>query len=49
VITAYPDFEKAFGMRASKKRKLYNGQIRCDYYQYFGKLPPRKEMEKTNE
>jgi len=46
VITAYPDFEKAFGQKASKKRKLYNGQIRCDYYQYFGKLPPRQEKEK---
>jgi len=49
IITAYPDFEKPFGQRASKKRKLYNGSIRCDYYQFFGKLPPREKKEKTNE
>ncbi len=49
VITAYPEFEKAFGMRASKKRKLYNGQLRCDFYQFFGALPPRQEKEKSDE
>ena len=24
----------AFGKRADKKRKLYNGMIKCDYYMY---------------
>lgn len=34
-LTADRDFEKAFGIKADKVRKLYNGNIRCDYYQYF--------------
>jgi putative N6-adenine-specific DNA methylase len=28
-------FEKYFGKVADKKRKLYNGMIKCDLYQYF--------------
>lgn len=34
-ICADEDFEKHYGRRADKKRKLYNGNIRCNYYQYF--------------
>ena len=41
VITSHPGFERLFGKRASKKRKLYNGDIKVDYYQYFGPRPPR--------
>ena len=29
------DFENCFGKRADKKRKLYNGMIKCDLYMYF--------------
>ena len=32
VITAYPFFEKDFGMRADRKRKLYNSEIESVYY-----------------
>ena len=28
-------FERSFGARANKRRKLYNGSIRCDLYMYF--------------
>lgn len=34
VITSDPDFEKCFGRRAEKKRKLYNGMIKCELYQF---------------
>lgn len=34
IITSEPEFEHYFGARATKKRKLYNGMIRCDYYMY---------------
>lgn len=40
VITPHPDFERLFDRVAHKKRKLYNGNIRCDLYQYFGPRPP---------
>jgi putative N6-adenine-specific DNA methylase len=38
ILTSYSDFEKQYGRKATKKRKLYNGFIRTDYYQYFGKF-----------
>ena len=34
VITSEPEFEHYFGCRADKKRKLYNGMIKCDYYMF---------------
>ena len=34
VITSEPEFEHYFGKRADKKRKFYNGKIKCDYYMY---------------
>ena len=36
VITSEPEFEHYFGKRADKKRKFYNGKIKCDYYMYTG-------------
>lgn len=41
VITAHPEFERLYGKRADKRRKLYNGRIPCQYYQYPGPKPPR--------
>lgn len=37
IITAFRDFEKAYGVKPTKKRKLFNGFIETVYYQYFGK------------
>ncbi|WP_102346519.1 THUMP domain-containing class I SAM-dependent RNA methyltransferase [Bacillus sp. Marseille-P3661] len=41
ILTSHPDFEKLYGRPATKKRKLFNGFIRTDYYQYWGKRPPK--------
>ena len=35
VLTSSLDFEKSFGRRAAKRRKLYNGSIPCQLYMYF--------------
>ena len=35
IITPHEEFEKFFGRKADKKRKLYNGMIKCDLYMYF--------------
>lgn len=35
IITSEEDFETLYGRRADKVRRLYNGMIRCNYYQYF--------------
>lgn len=45
VITSNEKFEELFGKRASKKRKLYNGNIKVDYYQFFGPRPPKPKTE----
>ncbi len=34
IITSEPEFEHYFGRRADKKRKFYNGKIKCDYYMF---------------
>ncbi|NLL49507.1 MAG: class I SAM-dependent RNA methyltransferase [Firmicutes bacterium] len=42
ILTSYPKLEKVLGGRATKRRKLYNGNIETQYYQYFGPRPPRR-------
>lgn len=37
IITADERFEEKYGAKADKRRKLYNGNIKCTYYQYFRK------------
>ncbi len=37
VISSHEGFERFYGKRADKIRKLYNGMIPCYYYQYFKK------------
>ncbi|MEX0716869.1 MAG: class I SAM-dependent RNA methyltransferase [Planctomycetaceae bacterium] len=41
VLTSHPAFEKLYGRRADRRRKLYNGRIECTYHQYQGPRPPR--------
>jgi putative N6-adenine-specific DNA methylase len=35
IITPDAEFEKAFGRKARKTRKLYNGMMQCRLYQYW--------------
>ena len=35
IITSHPSFERLYGKRADKVRKLYNGMIPCYLYQFF--------------
>ncbi len=44
ILTAHKDFESFFGRRADKRRKLYNGRIECQYYQFYGPKPPHREQ-----
>ncbi|WJE14050.1 class I SAM-dependent RNA methyltransferase [Halobacillus sp. ACCC02827] len=37
ILTSHEGFEKLYGKPATKRRKLFNGFIKTDYYQYFGK------------
>ena len=35
IIAPDGEFESLFGRKADKKRKLYNGMLECNYFQYF--------------
>jgi putative N6-adenine-specific DNA methylase len=41
IINGDTEFEKAFGRKSDKNRKLYNGGLLCYYYQYFGPKPDK--------
>ena len=36
VLSSHTEFERAFGRSAEKKRKLYNGMLKCDAFFYHG-------------
>ncbi len=37
VLSSHTEFERCFGRPADKKRKLYNGMLKCDLFQYGGR------------
>ena len=41
ILTSDEQFEMRFGRQADKKRKLYNGTLKVDLYQFFGKRVKR--------
>lgn len=41
IITANENFEKNFGKKADRNRKLYNGRLKTYYYQYYAPKPRR--------
>lgn len=43
LITSYEDTERCIGKKADKKRKIYNGMLRTNLYQYIGPKPPKKK------
>ncbi|MFR7307301.1 MAG: THUMP domain-containing class I SAM-dependent RNA methyltransferase [Streptococcus thermophilus] len=42
ILTSDETFEIKFGNQADKKRKLYNGTLKVDLYQYFGQRVKRR-------
>ena len=35
LLSSHTEFERCFGAQTDKKRKLYNGMIKCDLFMYF--------------
>lgn len=35
IISPHEEFERLFGKKADKRRKLYNGMIKCQLYMYY--------------
>ena len=42
MLSSMENFEVHYGKKATKKRKLFNGFIRTDLYQYWGQKSKRK-------
>ena len=42
ILTSDENFEKKYGLLADKKRKLYNGTLKVDLYQFYGERVKRK-------
>lgn len=40
-LTSVDDFERLFGKKADKKRKIYNGKLECNFYSMLA-APPKK-------
>ena len=47
LITSDKNIESALGRKADRRRKLYNGNVETQFYQYHGTKPPRKEKERS--
>ncbi|MFC3927453.1 THUMP domain-containing class I SAM-dependent RNA methyltransferase [Streptococcus caprae] len=45
ILTSDENFETKYGSIADKKRKLYNGTLKVDLYQYFGQRVKRHQEE----
>ena len=45
ILTSDEAFEAKYGSQADKKRKLYNGTLKVDLYQYFGQRVKRQEVK----
>ena len=42
ILTSHNDFEREFGRRADRARKIYNGMLQCRIYQFYGNKPAKK-------
>ena len=45
IITGYGDTERFVGRSADKKRKIYNGMLKTNFYQFMGPKPPKRKKE----
>lgn len=43
IITGYEDTERYVGRNADKKRKIYNGMLKTNFYQFMGPKPPKRK------
>ena len=48
ILTSLPEFERYFGKNADRKKKLFNANLVCGFYSYFGK-PPKDENPQKGE
>jgi hypothetical protein len=49
VLSSHTEFERAFGRPADKKRKLYNGMLRCDLFTYDRSVAKQKALSRKQD
>ena len=49
IFTSDEQFERKYGSQADKKRKLYNGTLRVDLYQFYGERVKRSAVPSTKD
>ncbi len=49
ILSSLNGVEKLFGKKATKRRKLFNGNIQTGYYQFLGERPPKRDSGENNE
>ncbi|MCT4612666.1 MAG: class I SAM-dependent RNA methyltransferase [Clostridia bacterium] len=42
IVTSFENFEKTYGKKANKNRKVYNGKLKCYLYNFYGPKPPKR-------
>lgn len=47
MLSSMENFEALYGKKATKKRKLFNGFIKTDYYQFWGKRTPKQTQDES--
>ncbi|MDE7312384.1 MAG: class I SAM-dependent RNA methyltransferase [Eubacterium sp.] len=45
IISGYEEAERFIGRKAEKKRKIYNGMLKTNFYQFLGPKPPKRKKE----
>ena len=48
LLTSEEEFERLYGKRSNKARKLYNGMIKCYLYQYFKEVSDGRKFNNRN-
>lgn len=45
IISGFEDAERFIGRKADKKRKIYNGMLKANFYQFLGPKPPKRKKD----
>ena len=46
IISSYERAENDIGRKADKNRKIYNGMMKTNYYEFRGPKPPARKKDK---
>ena len=44
IISSHERTEELFGIQADKKKKIYNGKLKSNFYMFPGPKPPKRSL-----